>query len=143
MTKEIKISIPGKPVAKKRPRFARRGKFVMAYNDQQTEEGRFLLELKQQWSGHPIDGPLDIEVWFFMPRPKCHFGTGKNAGILKDSAPKYHTKKADIDNLLKFVFDCFNGVVWNDDTQVVGCNAVKTYAKGGAGTRIIVREIKQ
>jgi Holliday junction resolvase RusA-like endonuclease len=34
---ELLITIPGKPIAKKRPRFARRGKFVTTYNDQQTE----------------------------------------------------------------------------------------------------------
>ena len=125
----MKITIPGKPIAKKRPRFARHGKFVRTYNDQETEEGRFLLEAKQQVNQAPIEGPLSVSCRFFMPRPKSHYGTGRNAGKLKASAPDHHTIKPDIDNLKKFVLDCLNGVAWKDDCQVVKASQVKWYSE--------------
>jgi len=127
----MKITIPGKPIAKKRPRFARRGKFVMTYNDQETEEGRFLLEVKQQWKEKPIEGNITLRVAFIMPRPKSHYGTGKNSGAPKPSAPTYHTQKPDLDNLVKFVKDCLNGVCWRDDSQVVSLIASKSWGPEG------------
>ncbi|MCK4525918.1 RusA family crossover junction endodeoxyribonuclease [candidate division WOR-3 bacterium] len=120
--------IPGNPIAKKRPRFARRGKFVTTYNDQETEEGRFLWEIKQQIKRSPIKGPIKISCIFYMPRPKSHYGTGKNAGKLKLNAPALHTKKSDLDNLEKFVYDCLNHVVWKDDSQIVESIAKKLYS---------------
>ena len=120
--------IPGNPIAKKRPRFARRGKFVTTYNDQETEEGRFLWEIKQQIKRPPIKEPIKISCIFYMPRPKSHYGTGKNVGKLKLNAPALHTKKPDLDNLEKFVYDCLNYVVWKDDSQIVESIAKKFYS---------------
>lgn len=120
--------ISGNPVAKRRPRFARRGKFVMTYSDQETEEGRFLWEVKQQTKQLPIEGPIKISCIFYMPRPKSHYGTGKNADKLKLNAPIFHTKKKDLDNLLKFCYDCLNGIAWKDDSQVVESMAKKLYS---------------
>ena len=132
------IIIPGIPIAKKRPRFARRGKFVTTYSDQQTEEGRFYLEAKQQICCKALNGtPVHIKLTFEMPRPKSHYGTGRNAGKLKPSAPEEHTSKPDLDNLIKFVFDCLNGLAWVDDTQVIGMSAEKIYALDGEPKTII------
>jgi Holliday junction resolvase RusA-like endonuclease len=126
---QIKLVIPGKPIAKARPRFFRRGKFVGTYNSQDTEEGKFMLEAKSQLDGYQlIDGPISLEIIFALPRLKSHYGTGRNAGKLKKSAPIYHTKKADIDNYCKFAMDCLNNVAWKDDSQVVALTAEKMYA---------------
>ena len=125
----LTLTIPGKPIAKARPRFYRRGKFVGTYNSQETEEGRFLLECQSQLEGHElITGPISLTVCFRMPRPKGHYGTGRNAGKLKPSAPDLHIKKPDLDNMLKFVKDCLNGIVWKDDSQVFSVVADKYYA---------------
>lgn len=121
--------IPGNPIAKKRPRFARRGKFVTTYNDQETEEGRFLWEVKQQLKQPPLEGPIKISCIFYMSRPKNHYGTGKNAGKLKLNAPTLYTKKPDLDNLEKMVFDCLNHVAWKDDSQIVESVARKIYSE--------------
>jgi len=130
------IIIPGRPVAKARPRFARRGKFVTTYNDQQTEEGKVLFEIQKQWQTSPRTGPVVIEFGFYMPRPKGHYGTGKNAGKLKMSAPVYPVVKPDIDNLIKFYLDCMNGVVFEDDRQIIRCHASKLYSEALGVTEI-------
>jgi len=123
----IEIIIPGKPIAKKRPRFARIGKGVRAYSAQETEEGRFLMHLMQQ-SKQPLDGPLAVRMHFYVPRPKGHYGSGKNTDKLKPSAPALPTTKPDLDNYVKFAWDCCNGVVWRDDAQVVDEYSVKRYS---------------
>ena len=123
----MRIIVEGNPVAKKRPRFARRGKFVATYSDQETEEGRFLLLAKGQIDRQRT-GPLRVDCIFYMPRPKSHYGTGKKSGVLKQDAPLYHTKKPDIDNLQKMVYDCLNGFAWSDDSIVCISESRKVYS---------------
>ena len=122
------LTILGNPIAKARPRFSRRGKFVVTYNAQETEEGRWLWEAKQQINQPPLEGPIKIDCTFYMSRPKSHYGTGKNAGKLKASAPTFHTKKKDLDNLIKMILDCLNHVAWKDDSQVCQIKAQKSYS---------------
>jgi Holliday junction resolvase RusA-like endonuclease len=116
------INIPGKPIGKKRPRFARAGKFVKTYNDQQTEEGLFMWHLQQQWKQEPLERPISMKMRFVMPIPK---GTSATRSFsMMDSE---HTKKPDLDNLIKFVKDCCNEIVWRDDSLVWQIDAVKVY----------------
>ena len=123
----ITITIPGNPIAKKRPRFARRVKFVTTYSDQQTEEGTALLMIREQWQDPPLEGPLAVKMAFYMPRPSSHYGSGKNAGKLKYGAPAWHIKKPDVDNMEKFISDVCNGLIWRDDSQIVASMTQKQY----------------
>lgn len=109
------IEIPGTPIAKARPRFVRRGKFVSTYNPQETEEGRFLFEVQKQWKREPLKEPLIVECGFFMPIPK---GTSKKKILAMLAETEKHTKRPDTSNLIKFVEDCLNGFVWKDDSQI-------------------------
>ena len=139
-----KIVILGSPIAKARPKFARRGKFTATYNTQETEEGRFLLAAQYQWRKPPLVGPLAIDLIFVMPRPKAHYGTGKNAKILKLTSPRYHSakKRFDVDNCIKFVLDCLNELIYEDDGQVAAISAVKRYGKRPR-TEIFIRELER
>ena len=125
----MKIIIPGNPIAKKRPRFARRGKFVKTYNAQETEEGKALQIIMAQTPPDPVDLPVAVKFIFFMKRPKGHYGTGRNAGSLKANAPTIHIKKNDLDNMVKFYSDILNGFAWKDDCQIFKIDALKIYDK--------------
>lgn len=139
----LTLKIPGRPQAKKRPRFARRGKFTITYSDQETEEGRFILEVKQQLDGHALmTGPISMIVRFDFERPKSHFGTGRNSGKLKASAPAHHISTPDCDNCLKFLKDCLNRLVWKDDCQVFELTAIKRYSDT-AKTTAYINEIEE
>lgn len=128
MNKSIYIEVPGQPIAKKRPKFARVGNGVKTYNPSETDEGRFLVSVYNQVGEAPrLTGPIVLNLTFIMQRPKSHFGTGRNAKNLKASAPKCHTVKPDKDNLEKFVMDSLNGYMWVDDCQVVDGRARKIY----------------
>ena len=137
---ETKIIVNGKPIAKARPRFGRAGKFDKIYNAQESEEGKFLLLAIEQIS-HVFEGPIELTIFFYMPRPKIHYGTGKNEGVLKKSAPIFHTTKPDIDNLIKFPLDILNEVAWKDDRQIVKITAVKKYSEKPR-TEILIKEFK-
>lgn len=66
-----------------------------------------------------MDGPLRLALTFFRPRPKGHYGTGRNAGVLKDSAPDFPTTKPDGLKLARSVEDALTGVVYLDDALIV------------------------
>jgi len=71
--------------------------------------------------GSPLfEGPLHLAITFVMPRPKGHFGSGKNAGK--------HSTKPDATKLIRSTEDALKGVVWRDDSQVAIQHAWKVYA---------------
>lgn len=74
-------------------------------------------------------GPLRLRVVFVFPRPAGHWGTGRNAGRLKPSAPVYCRTRPDVDKLLRAVGDALTGVVFRDDAQVVIVAAEKHYGE--------------
>lgn len=120
----LSINIPGAPIAKKRPRFVRRGKFVSTYNPQETEEGRWLWEAMMCIPpdfGVIVD-PVEVRATFFMPIPS-------SISAKKRTELNHHFKKPDVDNLLKFVLDCLNGMLIKDDSQVYALSAQKLYSE--------------
>ena len=122
----IEITIPGKPIAKKRPRFYRRGKFVGTYNDQETEEGRWMWEAKQQIDQEPYEGFIKLDILFIMPVTKAW--SQRDLAKLQDKLKAFwHAKKPDLTNLIKFAEDCLNGLAWKDDSQIVWIDAQKLY----------------
>jgi crossover junction endodeoxyribonuclease RusA len=80
-------------------------------------------------------GPVNVEITFGLPRPKGHYGTGRNAGKVRDSAPWYPHGRPDLDKLTRAVLDGLTaGGAWVDDAQVVCLTARKVY--GSPGCRI-------
>ena len=76
-----------------------------------------------------FDGPVALTVGFLLRRPASHFRTGRNAHLLRDSAPAYPGKKPDIDKLLRSTLDGLGeSGIWRDDAQVVRVRAEKLYA---------------
>jgi len=127
----MEIIVPGKPIAKKRPRFVQ--KTGRVYNCQETEEGRFLLlAMGQMNNKFEKDIPLIVSFLFVFDRPKSHFGTGRNANKLKGSSPLHHVCKPDLSNLIKMPEDILNNILWHDDSQIIKISSVeKRYAYPG------------
>lgn len=74
--------------------------------------------------------PVWVSFEFVFARPKGHFGSGRNAGKLKPSAPRWPTaKKDDRTNCLKSTEDALTGIVWHDDSQVVDGPSRKSYGE--------------
>jgi len=112
------LTIPGLPVAKQRHRTS--GK--RTYNPQSEIERAIQWEIKQQLPPdfQPFSTPLLAAFDAYFPRPASHYGTGRNEGKLKASAPKFHTQTPDHSNIIKFYEDVMNALVFHDDSQIVG-----------------------
>lgn len=76
-----------------------------------------------------LKGDISLNVTFYMPRPKKHYRTGKYARLLKKDSPFWHSTKPDIDNLVKFVMDALQGILWSDDCKIVRLETSKIYSK--------------
>ena len=86
---------------------------------------------RQAYRGPLLTGPLAFAMTFYMPRANSHFGTGRNKGVLKASAPKFHTKTPDVTKLVRAAEDALTGIIWQDDSQVVRQENEKIYTKTG------------
>lgn len=122
------VEIPLTPVAAVRPKVTRWNTYYPgAY-------GKYLPEARQwlndYWSDDPLTGPLRVRLTFTLTRPKSHFRTGRNSHLVKDGAPGYPHQ--DVDNFVKGALDVLNGVVYEDDTQVVEVWATKRYGETAA-----------
>lgn len=98
------------------------------------------LHARQVYYGKPITGPVRLRLTFCFVRPAKHYGTGKNADVLKANAPTFHTTTPDIDKLARAVCDALTGVTWADDSQVVEVYAIKGY-RPRAGLAITIEEV--
>jgi len=79
----------------------------------------------------PITGPVRATILFYLARPKSHYRTGRNAHLLRDSAPLFPTTKPDIDKITRSTLDALTSAgAYSDDSQVVSTFLAKHYADG-------------
>lgn len=136
----IQFTIPGQPVAKGRPRFARRGANVVAYTPAKTASYENLVALTAQvaMAGRaPSERPLQLDVVIGLQVPASW--SNKRRALAVEGAIRA-TKKPDADNILKGIKDGCNGIVWRDDAQVVLITVRKDYAES-PGVAIMVKEL--
>ncbi len=95
---------------------------------------------RQAHAGKPLTGPLSIACAFVMPRPKGHFGSGRNAGAVRATAPKLPTVKPDATKLFRSTEDALSGILWVDDAQIVKQVVGKEYGDQ-PGARIVLTQI--
>lgn len=131
----VEIVLGSPPVPQPRHRIATRGRFANAYvpKEHAIHAWKTLIKLAayREYKVGPIwKGPVHCRVSFAVPRPKSHYGKGRNCLILKPSAPIYPTKAqtGDLDNLLKALWDACEGILFKNDSQIVHVDATKVYA---------------
>lgn len=126
------FTIPGPPVQQGSMRAFTRpgGRVGMTHgNEKKLREFRARIAVAADAAGvEPVRGPVKVTVAFFLPRPKGHFGTGRNAGALKDSSPRWPAGKPDVDKLERALLDGLTGIAFHDDAQVCVVNKRKSYA---------------
>ena len=143
----ISFFVPGVPIPKGSAKafyIKALGRAVVTQDngDKQKPWASMIAVVAQEHFAKPIEGPVMISLAFKMPRLKGHFGSGKNAGVLKASAPVYHIVKPDVDKLERCVYDALTGIAWKDDCQVaVGAHKSKKYGDK-PGVFIKINEIR-
>jgi len=137
----ISFDVPGTPIGKGRPRVARRGSTTQLYTPAKTAsyEGLVALSAQQAMFGRPpMLGPAKVYMDIILPIPTS-WSKKKQAAALAGNV--YPTKKPDIDNVEKAIFDGMNGVVWADDVQAVEVIKNKRYGDTPC-VRMVVIEIQ-
>ncbi len=140
MTNELQFTVPGEPVGKGRARAAKRGKFITMYTPEKTAnyEGLIAHAAMVAMSGRALFlGAVAVHLDIKLSIPKSMSINRRAAAIIGQIFP---TKRPDIDNCEKVIFDGMNGVVWKDDVQVVYVTKCKRYAET-PGVLVIVREL--
>jgi crossover junction endodeoxyribonuclease RusA len=78
----------------------------------------------------PLTGPVEVVATFTFPRLRSHYGTGRNSGTLKPSAPLAHTTKPDLDKLQRALGDALTlAGVLRDDSLICSWVVSKTYGQ--------------
>lgn len=85
-------------------------------------------------------GPVGLSVIFTLARPKGHYGTGINHGLVRPKSPAYPAVKPDATKLLRGLEDALTTIVWRDDAQVVEQTVVKRYGMP-EGAQVVAWEL--
>jgi Holliday junction resolvase RusA-like endonuclease len=91
---------------------------------------RLAYELRRDWGGaEPIAEAVEVRLGAYFARPKGHYGTGRNAGELRPSAPAWKATYPDLDKIARAALDALTiAGVLADDVLVAALKASKHYA---------------
>lgn len=140
----LDIIIPGAPHAQGRARFARMGNHVRAYDPKESKDWKSFARLcmslersKNPWGGMEFlipEGPVGIILTACFACTSTDSKKKKLASLLR-----WHTKKPDLDNILKAVKDAAKGILWQDDSQVCSILATKVILPTGEAPHVRVK----
>lgn len=117
---KINFTIPGQPQAQKRHRSTHKNGNFWNYDPSKKDKLNFVKIANFYAPKLLINGAISLSVEYYFARPKSHYGTGRNSGKLKESAPMVHIKMPDIDNCLKFTMDALqlSKRFFDNDSQI-------------------------
>ena len=124
----ISLIIPGAPIGKGRPKFARAGAFVRVYTPDKTrlEEAFIRMVFNEKYPGHvPIPGAIRMDIRAYMPIPKSTSKKLRERMAL-ENVP--HVKKPDRSNITKLAEDALNEMAYIDDCQIYAGDTWKYYS---------------
>lgn len=128
----IKFTYHGEAVGKGRPRVSRHGNYVHTYTPEKTREFEDAIRFEcissicERMPVYERETPLKANVVIGVRIPQSYSKKKQALCRCRMIAP---TKKPDIDNILKSIFDAINGCAFVDDVQIVQVTAEKIYAE--------------
>lgn len=150
----IKLIIPGEPIAQQRHRsvimprkkavaleamnkttgeiekfYRKKDLFMNMYDPSYRIKKSIIRMIGALAPGTPLRGPLRVDRYYYFAYLKGHYGTGRNAGSVKVSAPLWKQTRPDIDNHDKLLFDCLAGLFFKDDGQICAGIQIKQYSE--------------
>lgn len=137
MTAKILFIVPGTPVPKGRPRFTRQGRTYTPAKTKSYEEQIAILGKAAMNGLEPLKTPVAVLVTVFFPIPASYSAKRREACL---AGLEKHTKRPDLDNVVKAITDGMNGVVYEDDCQIVRIVAKKDYCHD-AMVEVMVQEM--
>jgi len=161
---DYKLIIPGEPKAQQRHRsvlrirggcrgvdvklqsgeqvklYRKEDFFIQMYDPSVKDKMDIRRMLQALAPDAPLDEPLEVVIFLYYGRPKNHYGTGRNARRLKESAPIWKATAPDRDNADKFILDALKGIFWRDDSRVCAGQVIKQYSETPR-TEIIITKL--
>lgn len=102
------------PVAASRPRVGKWGAYYSGPYKDFREQAKEKIQDILGSEFKPLLGPLAVVIEIYVTRPKT---------------TKLDYPKPDIDNYTKAVLDVLNGIMWEDDSQIISVYATKQWAE--------------
>ena len=133
--------VEGTPIAKGRPKFRRINNFVSVYTPAKTRnyENEVGAIAKAAMRGQePLETPVVVCVYISMAVPASYSKKRRQDCLDKIERP---LKKPDIDNVAKAITDAMNGIVYQDDCQIVSLHVTKVYATQASVSVFISEEL--
>jgi Holliday junction resolvase RusA-like endonuclease len=120
----VTLIIPGEPVAKARPRWAKWG----TYTPKKTVD--YEVQVKERFASEypgfqPLEGALYMTVDTFFAIPASASAKKRKAMLGGEILP---TKRPDADNVWKTFGDALQGLAFRDDSQIVEARISKRYS---------------
>ncbi len=104
---------------------------ITTADNPKTKDWQTLVSLSAQRFGPEVllDGPVAIELFFYLRRPKS----------LTPKKRPYPTVKPDLDKLIRAIGDGLKGKIYSEDARIVKIVATKLYAEFGDTPRVEIR----
>ena len=115
------------PVEQARPRATRMGRGIRLYDPKKVSvyKKQLAMMCRFQYKQAPLSGPLKVEIKFFR---HVQSSVSKKERNLRLSGSHRPVVKPDTDNYIKSTLDGLNGLLWEDDNQIVDLIAHKYYS---------------
>jgi len=136
---QIMFTVYGEPVAKGRPRFSTKGKYPVAYTPEKTKSYEFevgMMALSAMGGSKPLEGALEAFIYVTFTIPESYSKKRLEACL---NGSEKHTKKPDLDNVVKCVIDGMDKIVFDNDSQITSIHATKVYGEV-AKVEVMVRQ---
>ena len=147
MTEYLTLDVRGTPRAQGSMRLHRmaNGKVATRYPPQVWEWRAQVQQVAAEAmvGREPFLCAVELRLDFDLSRPAGHYGTGRNAAVLRASAPRWPRQSPDLDKLCRAVCDALTDAgCWKDDSVVAFLIAAKRYAdEVPPGVRITVKDL--
>lgn len=111
----IRVTVPGRPVPKERPRLEMRGRKAIIYTPERTRDYEKTVGWHAQAvvRGDAMDCPVAVSIRLYL----------------------HGKRRIDVDNCAKSILDGMKGVVYVDDNQVVDLRVRKLIEKNRKNQR--------
>lgn len=141
----MRLIIYGEPKAKQSAKFAKRGKFIKSYQPKRVvnAEANIKMQILEQL---PKDfelftGNVVVDKLYYVFSPLKSF-TKKKLELIESGKKVFKNTKPDLsDNLNKMLFDAMQGIVYDNDSRVVGMNKVMKFYGNRPRIEIEIREL--
>jgi len=117
---QVRLTIAGEPKPQGSKRHVGNGVMIEAAGQPLKVWRKAIASECKKQEVEKLRGPLEVEVEFYLPRPKS----------IKPAQRPSPIKPPDLDKLLRGLLDGIGqaGNIWEDDSQVVLVKASKAYA---------------